>query len=233
MLGMQVQVGGGGGGGGQGPQQGPVIVSVTPGGQITRTGVSSPNQVYEAFRNQREELGNQVDRLEDQRENLVEQLAEPTMTAAAKAGIEARIATIDGRIAAIDRQLAEADAAVARAAAVPGAIVPPAPEPPRPGPPEEFWVIAGIFMFVVVFPLTIAYARRIWRRGAAVVASLPQEIYERFSRVEQSLDAIAVEVERIGEGQRFLTRMHAEQRNLPAGQEGDRVEARLREGERR
>jgi hypothetical protein len=214
----------------QGPQS-PVIVSVGPGGQITRTGVTSPNAIYEAFKNQREELGSQIDRLEDVREDLVEQLAQPNMTAAAKGGIEARIATIDARIAGIDKQLAEADAAVARAAAVPGAIVPPPPEPPQPGPPEEFWVIAGIFMFVVVFPLTIAYARRIWRRGAAVVASLPQDIYDRFSRVEQSLDSIAVEVERIGEGQRFLTRLHAEQRNLGAGQ-AERVESLQREGER-
>jgi hypothetical protein len=31
----------------------------------------------------------------------------------------------------------------------------------------------------------------------------------RFSRLEQSVDAIAVEVERIAEGQRFITRLHA------------------------
>jgi hypothetical protein len=171
------------------------------------------------MRHSRDELRNQLDGLENQREDLVEQLAEPSSVGAVKQGIETRIAAIDGRIAAIDRQIAEADAAVARAAAVPGAIVPPPPDPPKSGPPEEFWVIMGIFMFVVVLPLTIAYARRIWRRGAAAIASLPQDIYDRFSRLEQGVDAIAVEVERIGEGQRFLTRLHTEQRGLAAGGE--------------
>jgi hypothetical protein len=194
----------------------PVIVQVGPQGPVIRAG-GSPSATYEALRHSRDELRNQLDGLEDQREELVEQLAEPASVGPVKQGIETRIAAIDGRIAAIDKQIADADAAVARAAAVPGAIVPPPPDPPEPGPPEEFWVIMGIFMFVVVLPLTIAYARRIWRRGAAAIASLPQDIYDRFSRLEQGVDAIAVEVERIGEGQRFLTRLHTEQRGLGAG----------------
>lgn len=205
----------------------PVIVDVGPGGPLIRTG-SSPSAIYEAYRHQREELSNQLNRLEHQRENLAEELAETHMTEAAKRGIEARITAIDARITALDKQLADADAAVARAAAVPGAVVPPPPEIPH-GPPEEFYVLAGMFLFVVVLPLTIAYARRIWRRGAAAVTSLPQDIYDRFTRVEQGLDAIAVEVERIGEGQRYLTRLHTERGSLGSGPE--RAEARLREGE--
>jgi hypothetical protein len=216
---------------GQAPPEPPIVIGAGPQGPVIRVGGGSPSATYEAYKNSREELGNQLDRLEDQRENLVEQLAQPEMTASAKPGIEARIAMIDARIASIDKQIAEADLQVARAAAVPGAIVPPPPDPPQGGPPEEFWVIMGIFMFVVVFPLTIAYARRIWRRGAAAVAKLPQEIYDRFTRVEQSLDAIAVEVERIGEGQRFLTRLNTEQRGLGAGP-AERVEVKQREGER-
>lgn len=216
---------------GQAPPEPPIIVHGEPGGPVVISRQGSPSAVYEAFKHQRNELGNQLDRLENQRENLAEELATPNMTPGAQRGIEARIASIDARIAAIDKQIADADASVARAAAVPGAIVPPPREPRRPGPPEEFWFLMGLLVFVVVLPLTIAYARRIWRRGAAAVASLPQDIYDRFTRVEQSLDAIAVEVERIGEGQRFLTRLHAEQRGLGAGA-ADRVEVRQREGER-
>jgi hypothetical protein len=206
----------------QGPQgqQGPLI----------RIGAGGPNAIYEAYRHQRDELKDQLDRLEDQREELTEQLQAPGIPGVDAKGIEQRIAALDLRIASIDKQIAEADAAVARAAAIPGAIVPDPPEPPRQGPPEEFFVLAGIFMFIVVLPLTIAYARRIWRRGAAVVTSLPQDIYDRFTRVEQSLDSIAVEVERIGEGQRFLTRLHAEQRGLGSGP-AERVESASREKE--
>ena len=197
-------------------------------GAVIRAG-GSPNEIYDALRNSRDELRNQLDGLENQREDLVEELSNSNLTGSAKSGVEARIAAIDARIAGIDKQIADADAAVARAAAVPGSIVPPPPPPPEAGPPEEFWIITGIFMFVVVLPLTIAYARRIWRRGAAVVSSLPQDIYDRFTRVEQGIDAIAIEVERIGEGQRFLTRLQAEQRGLGAGP-AERVEVAQREG---
>ena len=39
---------------------------------------------------------------------------------------------------------------------------------------------------------------------------IPKEITERLSRMEQAVEATAVEVERIGEGQRFLTRLFTE-----------------------
>lgn len=37
-------------------------------------------------------------------------------------------------------------------------------------------------------------------------ASLPSELAERLERIERAVDVTALEVERIGEGQRFLTR---------------------------
>ena len=43
-----------------------------------------------------------------------------------------------------------------------------------------------------------------------MVTSLPRDIGERLARMEQALEAAAVEVERIGEGQRFLTRLFTE-----------------------
>lgn len=205
------------------PPQGPVIV----GPQVVR---GSPNAVYQAFRNQREELGNQVDRLEDQRRDLSEQLRNPTINDMDKKGVETRIAQIDQRILGLEKQIEAADGAVSNAAAVPGAVIPPPPYV-RSGPPEEVFVLSGIFMLVVLLPISIAYARRIWRRGAAAVMAIPQEIYDRFARVDQSLDAIAIEVERIGEGQRFLTRLHTEKQALGAGP-AERIEAAARERER-
>ena len=65
-------------------------------------------------------------------------------------------------------------------------------------------------MIVVLLPLTLAYARRLWRRGAVAVSALPQELMDRLTRLDQAVDSIAVEVERIGEGQRFVTRVLAE-----------------------
>jgi hypothetical protein len=50
------------------------------------------------------------------------------------------------------------------------------------------------------------------RRRAAVVATLPalEEIAQRLGRMEQALDATAIEVERISEAQRFTTKLLVE-----------------------
>jgi hypothetical protein len=91
----------------------------------------------------------------------------------------------------------------------------------RGGPPDEaLFAITGMLTVFVLFPLTIAYARRIWRRGAAAVTALPGELTDRLTRIEQAVDAIAIEVERVGEGQRYVTGLFAEQpssRALGAG----------------
>jgi hypothetical protein len=105
-----------------------------------------------------------------------------------------------------DKQLADAEFSVARASAVPGAVVPDPPEP-REAPPEAPVIFGVVFTMFVLFPLTIAYARRLWRRGAVSVAELPKVLAERLTRLDQAVDTIAIEVERISEGQRFLTKV--------------------------
>jgi hypothetical protein len=173
--------------------------------------VTNPEALYKGMVHQRDELNNQMDRLKDERRDITNRLnGEEQLSAADKAGLEKRLTTIDGRIEVLDKQLAGADAQVASAAAVPGAIVERPPEP-RHGPPEEVFVLGGIFLVVAIFPISIAFARRIWRRSATAVAALPQEIIERFTQIDQAVESIAVEVERIGEGQRFITRVLSDQ----------------------
>lgn len=219
----------------------PTQVSQAP-APVTATGIgqggadvvvsgADPSQVYEGYRHQRSELADQLERLEDQRGDISGKLQDPQLNDVDRKGLEQRITTLDQRISATEAQLAIADANVAKAAAIPGAVVIPKPIP-RPGPPDEVYVLSGIFMFVVLLPLSIAYARRIWRRGAQIVTQIPQEMYERFSRLDQSVDAIAIEVERIGEGQRYLTRLYGDQpRPLGAGA-AEHVELPVREKER-
>lgn len=166
--------------------------------------------IYQAFKAQRRELGRQMESLQSTRDQLSSQLSsEPGVAGADRKGLEQRITSVDARIDALDRQIADADAQVAKSAAIPGATIEP-PEPPRTGPPDEAFVLGGIFIVVVMLPLSIAYARRIWRRGAQIVTSIPKELSERLMRVEQTVEASAIEIERIGEGQRFMTRIFTE-----------------------
>jgi hypothetical protein len=54
-------------------------------------------------------------------------------------------------------------------------------------------------------------AGRIWPWGkSSAAAAPPPELTNRLTHLEQSIDAVAVEVERIGEGQRFVTRLFTE-----------------------
>lgn len=178
----------------------PARVVVTP-------GTSAPEAVYKAFNEQRRELNNQLEQLERRRNDINRELSERgAPNQALKAGTEARIAELDKRISEVEKELAAADQAVAKAAAVPGAIVERPPEQ-RQGPPEEAFVLGGMFIVVVFLPLSLAFARRIWKRSAAAITSFPQELVDRLNRLDQSVDSIAIEVERIGEGQRFVTRV--------------------------
>ena len=78
---------------------------------------------------------------------------------------------------------------------------------------EELVVaIAGMITSVVIIlgiPLVIVHARKIWKRdSAAQSSSAPSD--HRLERIEQAIDAMAVEVERISEGQRYMTKLLAD-----------------------
>jgi hypothetical protein len=73
--------------------------------------------------------------------------------------------------------------------------------------PEEV-VFLG-FSSIVCGTLVIVYALKAWsNRGIARgAAALPKGVDQRLERIEHAVDAIAIEVERISEGQRFTTRL--------------------------
>lgn len=68
--------------------------------------------------------------------------------------------------------------------------------------------MGAMIMMVVVFgPLARAVARRIDKRTVATPAAVPAEVAQRLAAIEQAVDSVAVEVERISEGQRFTTKL--------------------------
>jgi hypothetical protein len=92
------------------------------------------------------------------------------------------------------------------------------------GPPQSvvdisiafFLTVAAIAIFL---PLARALARKMDRRSA--VAQVPPEVSAQLEHLGRAVDAIAVEVERISENQRFTTRLLTEQKepaaSLPTG----------------
>lgn len=170
---------------------------------------TAPSAIYEGFRAQRRELSNQMDELESTRREISNNLLNMTAADPARKVLEERLAEVDKRISTVDGMLAANAAQLAEAAAVPGAVV----EPPRQirhGPPEEVYIVGTIFMLIVLLPLSVALARRIWKKSVTAVTTFPREIAERLSRMEHAIEATSLEVERIGEGQRFLTHLFTE-----------------------
>lgn len=93
-------------------------------------------------------------------------------------------------------------------------------------PPQAVDISIAFFLMVAAIiiglPIARAFARRMDRR--ATTTEIPREVTNQLAQLNQSVDAIALEIERISEGQRFTTRLLSDQRDaarqtLPTGPE--------------
>ena len=75
---------------------------------------------------------------------------------------------------------------------------------------------AGVGIFLLMLPLVLALARRIWVRTGRHPAAVGLESSPRLQRIEQAVESIAIEVERIGEAQRYTTKLLSERGNVGA-----------------
>ncbi len=104
--------------------------------------------------------------------------------------------------------------------------IPPIPPgmPPMQGggqiPPEVVIMARSFFTTIVVIALGIPIIRAITKRFLERPPATPViggEIISRLERIEQAVDAMSIEVERISENQRFATKLLAEGRSsVPA-----------------
>jgi hypothetical protein len=79
---------------------------------------------------------------------------------------------------------------------------------------EDIVAIIGFFGTIIIVTLGVPLVRaHVRKQDAQSKLNVPQ-IDERLSRIENAIEAMSIEVERISEGQRFVTRLLAE-RNDP------------------
>ena len=80
---------------------------------------------------------------------------------------------------------------------------------------QDVIIVAIVFgsLGCVLFPLARAWARRIENRGESPLA-MSGELTARLDRIERAVESVALEVERISEGQRFVTKVLAERHEL-------------------
>ena len=75
-------------------------------------------------------------------------------------------------------------------------------------------VLITIAVIALGIPIIRAFTRRLIDRPP-VMASVPTDVQNRLERIEQAVEAVAIEVERISESQRYLTKLMAEPKALP------------------
>lgn len=189
------------------PPAPPPPVVATPAVQ----GVPQTFGEVQALRAQRTELSNQLRSAQGRRDDIVEALREASP--AERPGLEARLKVLDDRILDLEQDIARTGEQMAQA---PGNLLETSTSQPAQGGVQvesiDGTAIAMVFMMFVLFPIALTVARLLWKRASAPPPAprLDTETQERMRRLESAVDAVAVEVERISEGQRFVTKLLAE-----------------------
>ncbi len=163
----------------------------------------------DALKAKRSELSRQLSSVQGRRDEAARALLK-SPAGTARTGIEQRLAVIDDRMVQLERDIAVNGRQLALA---PGALVASseaeASSPGRQQPNAGQWTaMIIVFTVLVLCPLALAYGRAILRR-ASIAKPSPQllENTQRLERMEQAVDTIAIEIERISEGQRFVTQL--------------------------
>lgn len=173
----------------------------------------------DAIRDRRSDMSTQLNSAVDRRNELAEDLK--SAPAGTEQGILNRIQLLDARILQIERDIESSGQMLRSGMVVNDGTALVAPEGVGPtGLREETLTIFGIaFAFTFLLPMSIGFMRLMFRRARRrdVEAAQPSaEQSERMSRIEQAVDAVALEVERVGEAQRYQARVLAEANLIPA-----------------
>jgi|tagenome__1003787_1003787.scaffolds.fasta_scaffold20936204_2 hypothetical protein len=97
------------------------------------------------------------------------------------------------------------------------------PFPPGFIPHEAVDIVQSFFITIAVIALGIPVIRAFTRRFVDRPSPAPvlsANVESRLERIEQAVEAVAIEVERISEAQRYLTKVMVEPRALPGGSPG-------------
>jgi hypothetical protein len=170
----------------------------------------------EAIRARRDELSNQLFSAQGRRADAAKQLRNPLTAGADRVGLEQRIQVLDTRIAQLETDIALTGNQLTSA---PGPLLSQSTSTPFRGAPTsgQMTAITIVGTLFVLFPLSIAFARLLWRRAThhTPPQSMAPELTSRLDRMEQGIEAIAIEVERISEGQRFVAQLMSDTAQRP------------------
>lgn len=205
-------------------------IVVVQGGQSISIPAPRTAADIDALRARREELSNQLQSVDSRRSKLISQLKQTGDPTAIK-GLQDRLALLDQRqlqletdIQVTGQQLTSPSAGTIASTAAPAVFLGLGQ--------KEIMTLSVLSIVLIWFPLAFAAARVLWKRSNK--PGLPPgaftETAQRLERLEGSVDAIALEIERISEGQRFVTKLLSESQPAPMLGAGQRTPETIRGG---
>ena len=154
------------------------------------------------------DLNAQLAGLQAQRNGLKSQLDQMLRSNPARPGVQQQWADVGVQVANVQGKLATVQARIAQKQGLPVGT-PTVPHIPRVFINPDIAIPAvSVVTLVLMLPISVAWARRILRR-APKSAPAPSDVTMRLDRIEHAVDTIAIEIERISEGQRFVTKVMA------------------------
>ena len=191
--------------------------------QLSMTPAPQTARDIDALKARRDELSNQLQSVDSRRSNLISELKRTGDPVAIK-GLEARLSLLDARQLQLESDIQQTGQQLTGPAA--GLLAttgrPPIVAGLSQNQVETLSILSILFIF---FPLAVGAARAVWKRssGPGRPPAVFTETAQRLERLEASVDAIAIEIERVSEGQRFVTRLLSESQPAPTLGAGQRT----------
>ena len=207
-----------------------VFIPATPGSPAIELTAPRTSRDIDALKRRREELSNQLQSVDSRRSKLISQLKQTGDPVAIK-GLEARLALLDARQLQLESALDQTGQQLSGPAA---GLVASTSVAPSLGilSNRQVMALSVLTIIFVLFPLAVGVAKAMFKRSArpAPPPAVFTETAQRLERLESSVDAIAIEVERISEGQRFVTKLLSEGQPAPMLSAGQRSPETVRGG---
>ena len=221
---------------GTGPLQGvptavpsQIAVSLGPPGSDVIT-IPTPRTArdIDALKARRDELSNQLQSVDSRRSKLISQLKQTSDPTAIK-GLESRLSLLDARQLQLESDIQQTGQQLTSPAA--GLLATTATQPAFAGLGQrDVMTLSVLSILFIFFPLAFGAARAMWKRSSrpGPAPAVFTETAQRLERLEASVDAIAIEIERISEGQRFVTKLLSEGQPAPMLSAGQRTAETIR-----
>ena len=185
------------------------VITIGPDGNPVTLSVPRSEAEVEELIAQRNELSSQLTGVAARRRDLAQEIT-ATSDAGVRAGLESRLGILDQRILQLETDLATTGRQLSSA---PAELVALAEHRDRPSGGDDFegGFFVGGFSALGLAVVVLFFLRRRWKRQRpAPRGEIGADVSPRLERLEHGMDAIAVEIERISEGQRFVTRLLSE-----------------------